>query len=127
MDGLYQKFGKRMFDIFFSIIVIIILSPIFFLTSILILLEDGYPIFFQQDRYGAKRIIFILYKFRSMPINTPDLPSALMKGVSSDHERRIHALTYIHTHAHTHTRGRNYHAAVHEITIASIRKVQMKW
>ncbi len=79
MDGLYQKFGKRMFDIFFSIIVIIILSPIFFLTSILILLEDGYPIFFQQDRYGAKRIIFILYKFRSMPINTPDLPSALMR------------------------------------------------
>jgi O-antigen biosynthesis protein WbqP len=83
MDGLYQKFGKRMFDIFFSIIVIIILSPIFFLTSILILLEDGYPIFFQQDRYGAKRIIFILYKFRSMPINTPDLPSALMKGVKT--------------------------------------------
>ena len=79
MGGLYQGFGKRMFDISLSIVVVIILSPIFLLTSILILLEDGYPIFFQQDRYGAKKKIFILYKFRSMPTNTQDLPSALMK------------------------------------------------
>ena len=80
MGGLYQRFGKRMFDISLSIVAVTILSPIFLLTSILILLEDGYPIFFQQDRYGAKKKIFILYKFRSMPTNTPDLPSALMKG-----------------------------------------------
>ena len=79
MGGLYQSFGKRMFDISLSIVTVIILSPIFLLTSILILLEDGYPIFFYQDRYGAKKKIFILYKFRSMSTNTPDLPSALME------------------------------------------------
>ena len=80
MGGLYQGFGKRLFDISLSIIALIILFPIFLLTSILILLEDGYPVFFQQDRYGAKKKIFILYKFRSMATNTSDLPSALMKG-----------------------------------------------
>lgn len=80
MDSLYSSLGKRILDILLSIFAIIILFPIFLLTSLLIILEDGFPIFFQQERYGAKKKIFILYKFRSMPKNTPELPSASIEN-----------------------------------------------
>ena len=57
---------KRLFDIVFSIIVLILTSPIFILTAIAIRLESKGPIIFKSKRVGANYTIFNFLKFRSM-------------------------------------------------------------
>lgn len=57
---------KRLFDFIFSIILIVILSPIFCITCILIKMILGKPILFRQIRPGLKGKPFIIYKFRTM-------------------------------------------------------------
>ena len=57
---------KRLFDIFFSLIAIIILSPVFIITAIAIRLESKGPIIFKSKRVGTNCTIFNFLKFRSM-------------------------------------------------------------
>lgn len=59
-------FSKRLFDIIFSLLAIIILSPILLLTAILVRIFIGTPIFFTQQRPGYKGHPFLIYKFRTM-------------------------------------------------------------
>jgi putative colanic acid biosynthesis UDP-glucose lipid carrier transferase len=64
------KVLKRLFDIVFSIIVIIgLLSWLMPLLAILIKLESKGPVFFRQGRPGIDENEFYCYKFRSMKIN----------------------------------------------------------
>ncbi|MFR1316470.1 MAG: sugar transferase [Clostridium perfringens] len=58
--------AKRMFDLFFSLIGIIITIPIFILVSIMIKLTSKGPIIFKQERVGKNKKIFYIYKFRTM-------------------------------------------------------------
>ena len=60
---------KRIFDIFVSLIAIILLSPLLLFISLLIVLTDGRPIFYNQDRLGKDATIFKFHKFRSMTDN----------------------------------------------------------
>ena len=57
---------KRLFDIFFSITGIICSSPVLLVVWILIRLESKGPAFFKQMRVGLNNTDFVLYKFRSM-------------------------------------------------------------
>lgn len=57
---------KRMFDIVFSGLAIIFLSPIFILTAIAIKLESPGPVLFKSKRVGTNYTIFDFLKFRSM-------------------------------------------------------------
>ena len=57
---------KRIFDVVFSIIVLILTSPIFILTAIAIRLESKGPVIFKSKRVGANYTIFNFLKFRSM-------------------------------------------------------------
>ena len=59
----------RLFDFFFSLLGIIILSPILILLYIIILFENSPPVF-KQKRIGLNQKIFILVKFRTMRIET---------------------------------------------------------
>lgn len=63
---MYKKFFKRFFDIFLSLIAIIILSPVYLIISILVLIFMGWPILFKQPRPGKNEKIFNMYKFRTM-------------------------------------------------------------
>ncbi|MCB8964129.1 MAG: sugar transferase [Bacteroidales bacterium] len=56
----------RFFDIFFSLIGIILFMPFAFIVSLFILIESGFPIIFKQVRVGKEGKNFELYKFRSM-------------------------------------------------------------
>lgn len=56
----------RVLDIFISLIALTILSPIMLLVAAFILLEDGKPVIFKQQRTGWNGKPFTLYKFRSM-------------------------------------------------------------
>ena len=57
---------KRLFDIFFSLLGIIILSPVFIITAIAIRLESKGPIVYKSKRVGTNYTIFDFLKFRSM-------------------------------------------------------------
>ena len=57
---------KRLFDIIFSLLGIIILSPVFIITAIAIRLESKGPIVFKSKRVGTNYTIFDFLKFRSM-------------------------------------------------------------
>ena len=63
---MYSKFFKRFFDIVFSLLAIIVLSPLFGVLSICVRIGMGKPILFSQERIGKDENIFRLYKFRSM-------------------------------------------------------------
>ncbi len=63
---MYKKYFKRLMDIFFSILLIIVLIPVFILITILIKLQMGSPVFFTQKRVGKDLKIFKIYKFRTM-------------------------------------------------------------
>jgi FlaA1/EpsC-like NDP-sugar epimerase/lipopolysaccharide/colanic/teichoic acid biosynthesis glycosyltransferase len=58
--------AKRLFDIIFSFLGLLLLSPLFLVISILIKLESSGPIFFSHQRVGRNFKPFKLYKFRTM-------------------------------------------------------------
>lgn len=57
---------KRLFDIFFSFIGLVILSPFFLLIALLIVFDSKGGVFYKQIRVGKNGQDFYLYKFRSM-------------------------------------------------------------
>lgn len=57
---------KRIFDIILSLSGIIVSSPLWLLISLAIILDDGCPVFYLQDRIGKNGKIFKALKFRSM-------------------------------------------------------------
>lgn len=64
--GPYEKYFKRPLDIIFSLLALIILSPVLLVVAILVRIKLGSPIIFKQERPGKNEKIFKLYKFRTM-------------------------------------------------------------
>lgn len=60
-------------------ILLIIMSLIFLIVSIIIFLDDGFPVLFKQKRIGINRSKFKVYKFRTMKKGIPDIPTHLVK------------------------------------------------
>ena len=69
--------AKRITDVLFSGIGLIILSPVFVIVAIAIKLDSKGHIFFKQDRVGKDEELFSMYKFRSMVVNAEELKKAL--------------------------------------------------
>jgi O-antigen biosynthesis protein WbqP len=69
-----------MLNRFFAILLLLLLTPVFIIVSILILFEDGFPIFFKQKRVGVHYTFFNIYKFRSMKKNTPNVATHLLQN-----------------------------------------------
>ena len=67
------KIIKRFFDIFFSLIAILILLPVFIPIVILLLLTGEHEVFFRQERVGYKNRIFSIWKFATMLKNSPNM------------------------------------------------------
>jgi O-antigen biosynthesis protein WbqP len=67
-----------MLNRFFAILLLLLFSPIFLVVSLLIVLEDGFPVFFTQKRVGTNYTFFSIYKFRSMKKNTPNVATHLL-------------------------------------------------
>lgn len=74
---------KRMFDYLFSIIGLIIISPLLVFVSLLIKIDSSGPVFFKQKRIGQNGDIFEIYKFRTMINNAENIGSGL-KTSSND-------------------------------------------
>jgi len=65
MSAKRQQFFKRMLDVTISIILIVLLSPLFVLISFLVILEDGWPVIYRRRVVGQAGD-FDAYKVRSM-------------------------------------------------------------
>jgi lipopolysaccharide/colanic/teichoic acid biosynthesis glycosyltransferase len=62
----FQLLVKRIFDIVSSLILIVLLSPVFVIISLIIFITMGLPVLFRQERLGYLGKPFTLYKFRTM-------------------------------------------------------------
>ncbi len=69
----------RLFDFVFSLLGIIIFSPVFILISAMIIIDSGFTIFYMQERVGKNGKIFNLMKFRTMR-NSSDKKGLLTVG-----------------------------------------------
>lgn len=61
-----------------ALIFLILVSPLFAGMSLLILIDDGLPVFFKQKRVGKDYSFFYIYKFRSMRKDTPNVATHLL-------------------------------------------------
>lgn len=80
----WQLFIKRAFDVVVSIAAIILASPIFLITALIIKITSPGPTFFTQTRSGVKGRKFTLFKFRSMHVNAEMKKRELEKANEMD-------------------------------------------
>ena len=62
----FGKFIKRTFDVSLSGVLLIIFSPLFLICTLAVLIDDGKPVIYAQERIGRGGKPFNIYKFRSM-------------------------------------------------------------
>ena len=63
---MYRHFFKRLIDLFFSLIFLIILSPILLLIVVLVRRDSKGPAIFKQERIGKGSKVFYIHKARTM-------------------------------------------------------------
>ena len=96
--------AKRLMDFTFALILLVILSPLMLVIALLIYIYSPGPIFFIQERVGAKkqtvkgysywkRVNFRCYKFRTMHVNAdPAIHRAYVKALIDNDEEKMTAL-----------------------------------
>ena len=70
--------AKRILDIIVSLCGLIILSPLIAIVALIIKFDSPGPAFFRQKRIGKDNKIFIMYKFRTMKIGTPEVAKEIL-------------------------------------------------
>lgn len=68
-EGFYNKVLKRILDFILAIILLFPLLPVFLIIAVLIVIDNGFPIFYRPDRGGYKGKTFKIFKFRTMVKN----------------------------------------------------------
>lgn len=82
----WQQSLKRLMDIVFSIIAMVLLIPVYVFTAIGVKMSSKGPIFYSQERVGLNGVHFKMHKFRSM---YTDAEKDGKPRLSSDHDPRI--------------------------------------
>jgi len=62
----YKTVFKPFMDRFFSLVILLLLSPVILIVYLLLLSKIGRPVIFRQERPGLNGKIFTIYKFRTM-------------------------------------------------------------
>jgi lipopolysaccharide/colanic/teichoic acid biosynthesis glycosyltransferase len=63
---MYRQFGKRLFDLFVTVLLIVVLAPFVLLVALLVRINLGSPVLFRQQRPGQHGKPFTILKFRTM-------------------------------------------------------------
>lgn len=71
--------AKRLYDIFFASIGLLLLSPLFVVIAAVVKLADGGPIFFLQRRVGFQGRLFSIWKFRTMRVDAEKMGLSVTK------------------------------------------------
>lgn len=77
---MYKKGVKRVIDFILALLGSIVLLPVFLIVYVAIKIDDPGPVLFKQKRIGIHKSTFNLYKFRSMKVDTPDVPTHLLEN-----------------------------------------------
>jgi len=70
---------NRVFDILISLIMLIFLSPLLLIITLSIIIDSKGPVLFTQMRIGKNNKAFVLYKFRTMKTETPNVATHLLR------------------------------------------------
>lgn len=65
-QGMLRTIVKRLFDLVCAIILILLALPIMLIAAAAIVVENGFPVFYSQERVGLNGRLFKVIKFRSM-------------------------------------------------------------
>lgn len=79
----FQLFLKRLFDIFASLLLIVLFSPVMLAVSIAIVAQSGRPVFFRQKRVTAYGREFGIFKFRTMVRDAEKIGAQITVGDDS--------------------------------------------
>ena len=79
-----ERKTKRIFDIVVALFCIIVFSPLYLICYIAIIIDDGYPALFKQERIGYKGKEFKIYKFRTMKLNAEESGPRLYSVMTTD-------------------------------------------
>lgn len=71
---------KRLFDFIMSLIAIILFAPVILIVALAVKFTSPGPMLFKQRRIGKENIEFEIYKFRTMRIDTPNVPTHLLEN-----------------------------------------------
>lgn len=80
-----SMFFKRVFDVIVSLLMLLILSPVFLFLAIAIKVDSPGPVFFRQERVTQYGRHFRIFKFRTMVNNADKIGSAVTVG----HDSRV--------------------------------------
>ncbi len=86
---MYRRFGKRFFDILFSLILLAILWPFLLIFSLMIVLDSPGSPLFKQKRIGKNGKIFTIYKFRTMCLGAEHTGSGVYSGSGDSRVTRV--------------------------------------
>ena len=75
----YQRLIKRAFDLSLSLLALVPALPLMAISALLILMEDGTPVLFRQQRVGENGRLFAMLKFRTMVRNAEELQEHIEK------------------------------------------------
>ena len=84
-----NRFLKRVFDIIASLLLIIVLLPIWVIIPIAIKCDTKGPVFFKQDRRTKNGRIFKMYKFRSMVVDAESKEAGLFNYKSDPRVTKV--------------------------------------
>lgn len=78
-SGEFKLMIKRVIDLVFSFILLVLLLPLFIGIAVVILIQDGRPVFFRWNVVGYNRKPIVGWKFRTMVKNADEMKKELMK------------------------------------------------
>ena len=88
LDG-WGRIIKRIFDIIFASILLIIVSPVLLIIAVLVKLSSPGPVFYRHERIGRDEKNFTFYKFRSMYLDKCDYDGGVKWTTKEDEKTRI--------------------------------------
>lgn len=86
---MYRYCVKRLLDLIVGVISLPVIGILFLVLAPVIKAEDGGPIFYCAERRGASGKSFVMYKFRTMKVNSPILRGSDGATLSSDSDPRL--------------------------------------
>ena len=86
---MYKNYIKRIMDFIFSLLLFPVFIISFIVVAPIILIIDGYPVFYNSSRRGLNGKSFMMYKYRSMKKNAPDIRNADGSTYNGENDIRV--------------------------------------
>lgn len=86
---MYERFFKRLIDFLIALIAMPFFFALFIPVALCIVIDDGFPVFYNAKRIGRDGKLFKMYKFRSMKNNAPDIRLADGSTYNGEDDPRV--------------------------------------